>query len=483
MSQAISSHNLLTPAQMMKEAEQFALSKVVKRNSTAFALAIMAGVFIGLAFMFYITVTTGNSEPSWGLNRLVGGLVFSMGLILTVICGGELFTSSVLSSIAWANKKTTLNKMLSYWGRVYVGNFLGSLFLVVLVFSASLYQMDHGNWGLNVLNIATHKLEHSVFEAFALGVLCNILVCLAVWLTFSSKNALTKAMMMILPVAMFVASGFEHCVANMFMIPLGIFIKNFAPDSFWFGLNIPPEQFSHLTIYHFLTTNLIPVTFGNIVGGSLIVGLSNWAIYRNESSQLKSVPLTSTNLSLSLSTKNIMNAKLLIKEIMNTKPLLLTTEMSVVNAIDILLTENSDAAVVCDEHGSLAGIFSVHDVMVDLWCEDYIPAREKTVAELMSTNLITVSANDKVVDAVEFMCVDKASLYPISPFGIATDFTMASVEERAKAMKVHQPRLLPVMDNGKLMGVINRSIVLACLREIYGHKPRNQEVNDIKHSA
>ncbi|MCG6527968.1 formate/nitrite transporter family protein, partial [Vibrio parahaemolyticus] len=145
---------------------------------------------------------------------------FSMGLILIVICGGELFTSSVLSSISWANKQISFGKMLSIWGKVYVGNFIGAMFLLALVSAAGLYQLDHGQWGLNALNIAQHKLHHTMLQAFALGVLCNLLVCLAIWLTFSSANAMTKAAMTIMPVAMFVSSGFEHCVANMFMVPL-----------------------------------------------------------------------------------------------------------------------------------------------------------------------------------------------------------------------------------------------------------------------
>ncbi len=191
------------------------------------------------------------------MSRLAGGVAFSMGLILIVICGGELFTSSVLSSISWANREISFGKMLSIWGKVYVGNFIGAIFLLLLVTAAGLYQLDEGQWGLNALNIAQHKLHHTTVQAFALGILCNLLVCLAIWLTFSSANAMTKAAMTIMPVAMFVSSGFEHCVANMFMVPLGIVIQNFAPDSFWQQVGVTASQYSDLNVTQFITANLI----------------------------------------------------------------------------------------------------------------------------------------------------------------------------------------------------------------------------------
>ncbi len=141
----------------------------------------MAGAFIGLAFLFYITVTTGSADAGWGLSRSeAGGLAFSMGLILIVICGGELFTSSVLSSISWANKQITFTKM-SIWGKVYAGNFIGAMFLLALVSAAGLYQLDGGQWGLNALNIAQHKLHHSPGSSFLLWV-CFV----TYWCVFSN---------------------------------------------------------------------------------------------------------------------------------------------------------------------------------------------------------------------------------------------------------------------------------------------------------
>lgn len=272
-------NHFFTPAEMMVQAEKYALYKTKKSSALTIASAMMAGLFIGLAFMFYITVTTGNPNVGWGLNRMIGGISFSMGLMLVVICGSELFTSSVLSSIAWANRQVSFGRMVTIWGKVYFGNFLGAMLLLALVVGAGMYQTGGGQWGLNALNIAQHKLHHTFLEAFCLGILCNLLVCLSVWLAFSSNNALTKIIMVILPVTMFVSSGFEHCVANMFMIPLGIVIHSFAPDAFWAQVGVSANQFADLTIAHFITANLIPVTLGNIVGGAVLVGLANWGIY------------------------------------------------------------------------------------------------------------------------------------------------------------------------------------------------------------
>ncbi len=284
--------NFFTPAETMVEAEKYASSKAKKSTGVLLGLAMMAGVFIGLAFIFYITVTTGSAGAPWGIIKFAGGTVFSLGLIFVVICGGELFTSAVLSVIAWANREISAAKMFSIWGKVYIGNFIGSMLLLALVTAAGLYQAGHGLWGLNALNIAQHKLHHTFTEAFALGILCNLLVCLAVWLTFSSHNAATKALMTVLPVALFVASGFEHCVANMFMIPLGITIHAFAPDSFWAMVGVDASQYADLTISHFIFNNLIPVTLGNIVGGAVLVGLSNWCVfslpYKNKEKKEKS---------------------------------------------------------------------------------------------------------------------------------------------------------------------------------------------------
>lgn len=459
-----------SPYEMMAEAEKFALSKSKKTTGTTLSLATMAGAFIGLAFLFYITVTTGSEGVGWGLSRLAGGVAFSMGLILIVICGGELFTSSVLSSISWANKQISFTKMVSIWGKVYVGNFIGAMLLLALVSAAGLYQLDGGQWGLNALNIAQHKLHHTPVQAFALGILCNLLVCLAIWLTFSSQNAMTKAAMTILPVAMFVSSGFEHCVANMFMVPLGIVIHSFAPDSFWQQLGINATQYADLNVARFITANLIPVTLGNIVGGAVLVGLANWAVYRRP--YQKETPMTNVTETTALQSakETAMKNSVTVKDMMNTQPTILNVDMPIALAIDTLVGHQLNTAAVVDKQGQLVGMFSAHDVMVELWCQDYLPNEDQKVSDLMTRDVIAIEANDSLVDVAEFFCIDKEQLFPTTKMGIATHFNALSIEERAKNMKVSKPHVLPVLDNGQLVGILERNHVLAALRSIYGER-------------
>ncbi|MEZ9231672.1 formate transporter FocA [Vibrio amylolyticus] len=473
------SRQLFTPNEMMNQAEKFALSKSQKSNGTILGLSTMAGTFIGLAFIFYITVTTGSEATSWGLNRFIGGLAFSMGLILIVLCGGELFTSSVLSCISWANKQISLRTMLGIWGKVYIGNFLGAMLLLLLVTAAGLYQLDGGQWGLNALNIAQHKLHHTPLQAFSLGILCNLLVCLAIWLTFSSDNAMTKALLTMLPVAMFISSGFEHCVANMFMVPLGIILTNFAPESFWIQIGSSPSQFSDLTISHFLTANLIPVTLGNIVGGTVLVGLTNWVIYRRP--QLRSVAVaqleTKTN-PYSAITNNV-NISSLVEDVMDPTPITLRADTPVPIALDALLENKLTIAPVCDANDHLIGFFSTHDVMVDLWCEDYKIGIQQKVVDLMSHEVLSVQAKDRLLNVAERFCIDKEQLFPANEAGVATQLNTMSVEERAKTMKASVPHTLAVLEGNTFVGIIDRHAVMKALRPIYGKpiivtKPHNQ---------
>ncbi|RDH42610.1 formate transporter FocA [Zooshikella ganghwensis] len=478
------SKQFFSPPEMMGEAEKFALSKTSKSTTVSICLAIMAGLFIGLAFLFYITVTTGSTEQvGWGLSRLAGGFAFSLGLILIVICGGELFTSTVLSSIALANKQITFKKMFSIWSKVYLGNFIGASILLILVTAAGLYQMDHGQWGVNALMIAQHKLHHTPIQAFALGVLCNLLVCLAIWMSFSAANALTKAFMVILPVAMFVSSGFEHCVANMFMVPLGISIQSMAPPEFWTQVGLSPDQFTDLNWLQFISANLIPVTLGNIIGGAVLVGLANWFIYRQV--QCKAV-ITQSNVSIikTQPTQNlpkkestIMSAKQTVKSILQHQAFSLNTDMLTATALDKLLKNNLEGAPVIDKNGQLVGFMSLHDVLVDLWCQGYIPVEGQKVVDLMSREIVAINANDSLIDLVEFMCIDKEKLFPVTDSGIATHLTTLSLEERAKQMHVSRPHILPVVEEGKLIGVVTRSDVVRALRSVYGENLKDVSKN------
>lgn len=277
--------DMLLPAAMAKIAEDAGVSKATKHPVKTFYLAIAAGVFISIAFVFYITSTTGTAGVPYGLAKLVGGICFSMGLMLVVICGADLFTSTVLTLIAKVSGRISWKQLAINWLNVYIANLIGALFFVALIWFSGQYMAANGLWGLNVLQTASHKLHHTFVEALCLGILANLMVCLAVWMSYSGRTVLDKMFVMILPVAMFVASGFEHSIANMFLVPLGIVVKNFAVPEFWQMVGATPEQFSHLTMSNFIIDNLIPVTIGNIIGGACLVGLTHWVIYLRDEEQ------------------------------------------------------------------------------------------------------------------------------------------------------------------------------------------------------
>lgn len=269
----------LLPPQMAERAAVTGESKATKPSYKSFLLAISAGIHIGIAFVFYTVVTTGAQDVPYGITKLIGGMAFSLGLILVVITGGELFTSSVLTLVAKASGKISWPHLVKNWIVVYCGNLCGSILLVLIMLSTKQYMDDGGQLGLNAMAIAEHKLHHSFLQAFSLGLMCNILVCLAVWMTFSARSLTDKVIVLILPVAMFVASGFEHCVANMFQVPMAIGIKWLAPDAFWQMTGADFSHYSDLTLLNFFINNLIPVTLGNIVGGGVFVGVWYWLIY------------------------------------------------------------------------------------------------------------------------------------------------------------------------------------------------------------
>lgn len=266
---------LYSPKEMTQIADNACCYKANKAISSCIVSAIIAGVFISIAFAFYITATTGGSAMPFGINKLIGGLCFSLGLILVVICGVDLFTSTILTIIPRLTHKITWGSMFRNWVLVYLGNFIGALLFVLIIWLSGEYMAANGQWGLNVLNVASHKLESSFVGAVFLGVLANLMVCLAVWMSYAGKSLTDKVMAMVLPVAMFVACSFEHSIANMFMIPMGITIHSLASPEFWQAINITPEHFAHLNIYNFVVKNLIPVTIGNILGG-LMVGIPFW---------------------------------------------------------------------------------------------------------------------------------------------------------------------------------------------------------------
>lgn len=270
----------LLPQEMAVEAEYVGSRKAILGWRNMSVLAVLAGAFIALGGIFATTVTTeSGGNLTFGVANLLAGLVFSLGLILIVVAGAELFTGNNLIVMAWASRKVSTRHMMRSWIIVYIGNFVGSILTAVIMLISRQYLFAKGSIGLNALNIADAKCNLEFFQAIALGMMCNALVCLTVWLCFSARSTTDKILSIIFPITAFVACGFEHCVANMYFIPIGLFIKGAAPIAFWENIGKTAADYANLTWGNFLVANLLPVTIGNIVGGSIMVGMVYWFIY------------------------------------------------------------------------------------------------------------------------------------------------------------------------------------------------------------
>lgn len=271
----------LLPPEMAERAEDIGVKKVEMDGLTLFLLAVLAGAFIALGAIFATVVTAGAAGAlPFGVGKLLGGLVFCLGLILVIVGGAELFTGNTLIVIAWAARKVTLDALLRNWSMVFLGNFVGALGTAGLVFLGRQHTFGGGAVGLNMLSIATGKLEYTFVQAVALGILCNGLVCLAVWLTYSARTTTDKILAIIFPISAFVAAGFEHSIANMYFIPIGLLVKDL--DEAWVAANASGLDLSGLTWGNFLIKNLLPVTIGNIIGGAVLVAAIYWFIYRRD---------------------------------------------------------------------------------------------------------------------------------------------------------------------------------------------------------
>jgi len=260
-----------SPAEIEEAVEKVGVKKANLPFLTSFMLAVVAGGGIGFGALYYSIVA---SDPTLGFAaaRVLGGLVFTLGLMLVLIGGAELFTGNNLIVMAWASGKVSTRTMLRNWAIVYLGNFVGALGLIVLVFYSHHLDMNDGRVGLSVLNTAAGKIRPDTFTLFVKGILCNVLVCAAVWLAYAGRSVTDKILAVILPISAFIAAGFEHCVANMYFLPLAWLLvqTGHAPANFDASLITIPG------IFH----NLVPVTLGNIVGGAGLVGAVYWAIYR-----------------------------------------------------------------------------------------------------------------------------------------------------------------------------------------------------------
>ena len=286
------SFDAILPPSMAAKAEDLGVKKVALPALKMFALAILAGAFIGIGAIFATTVSAGSMAVKdaagaaafstglpFGVTRLLAGLAFTVGLILVVVGGSELFTGNNLIMMAFASKKVSLGGLLRNWGIVYLGNFVGSIVTAYIVFLGKQYSFGSGAIGLTALGIGEAKTSFTFIQAVALGIMCNALVCMAVWMCYSARSTTDKILAIIPPIACFVAAGFEHSVANMYFIPLALFVKGSGDAKFFETIGKTVADFPHLTWSNFFVANLLPVTIGNIIGGAFMVGLIYWFIY------------------------------------------------------------------------------------------------------------------------------------------------------------------------------------------------------------
>lgn len=272
---------MFSPAEMAAEAEHALAHKALNNPSRAFMLALSGGGYIALGFVFFLTSQVGTVDVvGYGLSRVVGGLAFSVGLALVVLTGAELFTSTSMTLVARASGLITWRRLILHWSTVYLGNAVGALTILGLVWFGGSWKQAGGMWGKVALDTTLTKLDHNFFEAFVLGIACNLLVCLAVWVAFAGRTITDKVLAVTGPIALFVAAGFEHSIANMFMIPFGILIKDFAGADYWVQIAADASTYASLTWGNFLVGNLLPVTLGNIIGGGFMIGVYYWLIFR-----------------------------------------------------------------------------------------------------------------------------------------------------------------------------------------------------------
>jgi formate/nitrite transporter len=267
--------NFLSPKETAEAFDGVSIGKASNSASNLFILGILAGLFI--AFGGFAAQTISHSIENTGLAKFASGAVFPVGLMLVVIAGAELFTGNNLIIIGYMEKKITFSQLLRNWIIVYAGNFVGSIFFAFMVNQSGLLSTSGGLLGATVIKAAMGKASLPFAQAIVRGILCNIIVVLAVWMAIAAKDIASKILAIWFPIMLFVMSGYEHSIANMYFIPAGIFAKTNA--TYLEAGNITAESLSKLNMSG-LFANLIPVTLGNIIGGAIIIGLSYWYVYR-----------------------------------------------------------------------------------------------------------------------------------------------------------------------------------------------------------
>ena len=271
----------LDPQELPGKAQSEYENKVSLKSASLLVLGLLAGIYIAFGSIFFLVVIAApDGAIAFGLQQLLGGLAFSIGLILVMVAGAELFTGNTLMVTLWVQRVASAAVVGRAWGLAYVSNFVGSLAIVILFFLATGHLLGEGQVGVAALETAEEKTALSFYATLASGILANMLVCLAVWLSFSARTTQGKILAIIGPIAAFVAAGLEHSVANMSLIPMGLIVKFLAGDQFWASVALSAEDFPTLTIGWGLW-NILWATIGNIIGGAVIAA-AYWVSYTRQ---------------------------------------------------------------------------------------------------------------------------------------------------------------------------------------------------------
>ena len=276
MSTELFGSDAYSPGEVARRVETVGVAKAEMALLPLAMLGVLAGAFIGLGSMLFVLVRA-DAGLGFAASQLVGGLVFSLGLLLVVVAGAELFTGNMLVVIAWLAGRVTTGAVLRAWAIAYAGNFAGALATAGLVYASGQWTMAGARVGAGALLLADGKLALTLVEALVRGILGNALVCLAVWLCYSARSNVDKILGVVGPVTAFVAAGFEHSIANMYFVPRGLFLRDEPSVLAAAGLGV--EAAARLTWARFVIGNLLPVTAGNIIGGGVLVAAAYWTIY------------------------------------------------------------------------------------------------------------------------------------------------------------------------------------------------------------
>lgn len=360
-----------TPAQMAARVEKAGIVKGNLDFLSMFILSIVAGAFIAFGAILY-TYVIHDSSLSLGLTKLLGGLVFCLGLILVIVAGAELFTGNNLIVMAYVSRKISLQRLLRNWTIVFCGNLAGSLAMVFLLSQSGQWTEAGASVGVKALMIANGKVNLTFLQALSRGILCNILVCLAVWLCFSGRSVTDKVLAIIFPITAFVALGFEHSVANMYFVPAGLVLKhNTLVLSAAEGLLGQVPDLSRLTIFGFLVRNLLPVSLGNIIGGGLLVGIIYWFVYLRRTAAEP------------------------VRKIMTKGPPMIAPDKMVVEAIEMMKRYRVGSVLVGESEDNAVGIVSEADIVRKVLAAGANLDTVK-VEEIMSSPLISVDVKTPI---------------------------------------------------------------------------------------